>query len=150
MLTELMTGFIGGGISPLSRITIATAEDLGYTVNYAPAESFTRNDLNSTCICNRRSMTEVKEDSASSNPDIRQLGLHDPSTKRRKLSDKAYATAVAFGQGILATRKTQKPAAAVSGFKDINDAALYVGDTAVVVFVEDNGSVFDVVVRASV
>jgi Leishmanolysin len=147
--TEVMTGSIGAGISPLSRITIATAEDLGYKVSYTPAESFTRNDLGPGCTCNRRSDTEIEKNSASPHPNVRQLGLRDPSTKRRKLSDEAYATAVTFGQGILAARKAKQPDAAVSGPVGSNDAVIYVGATAVVVYVEDNGSLFDVVVRAA-
>lgn len=31
---ELMTGYIGDGVNPLSRMTIASLEDLGYTVSY--------------------------------------------------------------------------------------------------------------------
>jgi Leishmanolysin len=148
MQTEVMTGSIGAGISPLSRITIATAEDLGYTVSYDPAESFTRNDLGSGCTCNRRSVTELEENPISSHPNVRQLGLSDPSTKRRKLSDAAYATAVSFGQEILAERKAQQPDVPILGPVDSNDAVIYIGDSAVVVYVVDNDSVFDVVVRA--
>ena len=40
--TELMTGFSeGSGNMPLSRLTIAAMQDLGYTVNYAAADSYT-------------------------------------------------------------------------------------------------------------
>ena len=37
---ELMTGFIGPGSSPLSRITIASLADLGYAVDLAAADAF--------------------------------------------------------------------------------------------------------------
>ena len=37
---ELMTGFLGDGAAPMSRITIAALEDLGYSVNYAAADSY--------------------------------------------------------------------------------------------------------------
>lgn len=37
---ELMTGFIGTNHNPLSRMTIASLEDLGYTVNYDAAEEY--------------------------------------------------------------------------------------------------------------
>jgi len=38
---ELMTGFYNGGaVNPLSRMTIGSLEDLGYTVNYAAAEPY--------------------------------------------------------------------------------------------------------------
>ncbi len=37
---ELMTGFLDGGVNPLSRMTIASLEDLGYSVNYDAADPF--------------------------------------------------------------------------------------------------------------
>ncbi|MCG8407250.1 MAG: hypothetical protein MI923_18790 [Phycisphaerales bacterium] len=37
---ELMTGFLNTGINPLSRMTIGSLEDLGYTVNYDAADPY--------------------------------------------------------------------------------------------------------------
>ncbi|MEM7453019.1 MAG: leishmanolysin-related zinc metalloendopeptidase [Planctomycetota bacterium] len=37
---ELMTGFINTGTNPLSRLTIASLEDLGYDVNYHAADPY--------------------------------------------------------------------------------------------------------------
>lgn len=37
---ELMTGYAEGGGEPLSRVTIGALEDLGYTVDYAAADSW--------------------------------------------------------------------------------------------------------------
>ena len=37
---ELMTGYINAGVNPLSVVTIAAQEDLGYTVNYAAADAY--------------------------------------------------------------------------------------------------------------
>ncbi len=37
---ELMTSFLNDGANPLSKLSIASVEDLGYTVSYAPAEVF--------------------------------------------------------------------------------------------------------------
>jgi Leishmanolysin len=37
---ELMTGFLDDGANPLSRLSIASLEDLGYSVNYAPADAY--------------------------------------------------------------------------------------------------------------
>jgi hypothetical protein len=39
-LNELMTGFIGGGSNPLSRLTVAALQDMGYTVNFDAAEPY--------------------------------------------------------------------------------------------------------------
>jgi hypothetical protein len=38
---ELMTSFLNDGTNPLSRLTIASMEDLGYAVSYESAEAFT-------------------------------------------------------------------------------------------------------------
>jgi hypothetical protein len=41
--TELMTGFVGDATSlPLSRITVGAMADLGYQVNYAKADAYTK------------------------------------------------------------------------------------------------------------
>lgn len=39
--SELMTGFISGATHPLSKMTIASMQDLGYTVNTASADQVT-------------------------------------------------------------------------------------------------------------
>ena len=38
--TELLTGFLGGGSNPLSRITVGAMADLGYQVNYNAADAY--------------------------------------------------------------------------------------------------------------
>jgi hypothetical protein len=38
---ELMTGFVDAGVNPLSRVTVASMGDLGYTVNLADADPYT-------------------------------------------------------------------------------------------------------------
>ncbi|WP_425614765.1 pre-peptidase C-terminal domain-containing protein [Anatilimnocola sp. NA78] len=47
--TEIMTGYINSGANPLSRITIGSLADLGYSVNYAGADAYTR-PSNSTLL----------------------------------------------------------------------------------------------------
>jgi len=39
---ELMTGFVNSGSNPLSIVSVAAQEDLGYTVNYAAADPYSR------------------------------------------------------------------------------------------------------------
>lgn len=39
---ELMTGFLDSGRNPLSRITVGSLADLGYTVNFAKADPYTK------------------------------------------------------------------------------------------------------------
>jgi hypothetical protein len=40
LVNELMTGYINNGSNPLSVVSIAAQEDLGYTVNYAGADAY--------------------------------------------------------------------------------------------------------------
>jgi hypothetical protein len=125
-----MTGYINSGLNPLSRISIASLEDLGYTVDYSSAESYTRNDVLSSCKCGRR------------------LLMDNHPTKRRSLSTEAYAMAVEYGRSILRTRKP--PASSLTfgdAFKALSDDVVYVGDKAVMVYIEDGGVLFDVLVR---
>ena len=37
---ELMTGYISGAPDPLSILTVATLQDVGYTVNYSAADFY--------------------------------------------------------------------------------------------------------------
>ncbi len=37
---ELMTGFLDGGINPVSRVTVAALQDMGYDVNFDAADEF--------------------------------------------------------------------------------------------------------------
>ena len=80
-----MTGFVGpGNNNPLSRITIAGLDDMGYAVNYNEAEPYGSGDLG-TCNCNRRD---------------RSLSSNRGTTKRRLNSD-LYDQAVNVGRKVL-------------------------------------------------
>ncbi|WP_269617152.1 pre-peptidase C-terminal domain-containing protein [Prochlorococcus marinus] len=46
--TELMTGYSDSGSNPLSRLSIAALEDLGYEVNYSAADPFTISAFSTT------------------------------------------------------------------------------------------------------
>ena len=137
MGSELMTGYLDEFRNPLSRITVATLEDLGYTVDYSTADNFTRSDLNPNCVCRRRTMMDTMHD------DTHQLGLRVPGVQRRRLSDEAFNTAMAFGKSILASRKF----VSLLGDKSVSPEVTYVASQVVNVLVADNGRIFDVVVR---
>lgn len=52
---ELMTSVASSsGSSPLSALTVALLEDLGYIVDYDQADPFSSSDMDSSCVCNRR------------------------------------------------------------------------------------------------
>jgi hypothetical protein len=42
LVNELMTGYLNNGANPLSKITIGSLADLGYTVNYAAADPYSK------------------------------------------------------------------------------------------------------------
>lgn len=52
---ELMTGVIRGVPNPLSTLTIAALDDLGYTVDYSVADTYPQvGSMGASCLCNRR------------------------------------------------------------------------------------------------
>ena len=142
MKSELMTGFLRGGLSPLSRITIATLGDLGYTVDYSTAETYGTNDVTASCRCGLRSLSESNKPSTTAH----QLGTSHKSTQRRSLSDEALKMALRYGQTILQSRRLGKTFTFRDSFNQLSDDVLYIGDKVVVVFVEEGGAFFDVTV----
>jgi Leishmanolysin len=142
MKSELMTGFLNGGLNPLSRITIATLADLGYTVDYSTAESYGRNDVNSTCTCGGRRLLSESTKLNTAN----QLGTSHISTRRRSLSEEGYQGAVNYGQAILLQRRLAKKVSILANSIVRPDDIVYVGDKVLVVFVEEDGAFFDVTV----
>lgn len=139
---ELMTGFAGRGNNPLSRITIAGLEDIGYTVDYRNAESFTRNDLNPNCVCRRRQRTLID----MIHGETHQLGLRLPDAHRRELSGEMLQVAMTYGKALLEKRK-KAFASIFDNLKDKNNSAPFVPADVVSVLVVEDGKFFDVVVR---
>ena len=142
MRSELMTGYLNRGLNPLSRITIATLQDMGYAVDYSTAESYGRNDVASPCRCGQRALMDSYSTGA-----IHQLGTSHKSTRRRSLSQKGYHDAVDYGHAILLKRQApRKPISFRDSFDQIRDEISYIGDKVVVVFMEEEGAFFDVTV----
>ena len=147
MINELMTGFAGAGTNPLSRITIASLEDIGYDVDYSNADSFTEDDLNPNCVCRRRrTLVDMI------NGETHQLGLRIPGTQRRKLSDELLNEAISYGREKLAER--QKSPTSFQSLFDIikgptsKTAVQFAANDVVAVLVVEDGVYHDVVVRS--
>jgi hypothetical protein len=136
MKDELMTPNLTGN-TPLSRITVGSLEDAGYTVDYTKADPFGRGDLgNATdCICNRQSLLDVHRN------ETHPLGLGHPNTVRRVQSNAALQFANDFGQKIL-----QDKALPPNAPRD-DSQTKFVGDLAVSVVVWTGEEVTSVVVR---
>ena len=94
---ELMTGFLSGSSQPLSPITLASLEDLGYSVDYSTADKFSADDINRNCLCRRR------------NRNIRALSTSygDKPNTRRRLSEAGEQAAISFGQAIMSERNAE-------------------------------------------
>lgn len=138
---ELMTGFLGDDTAILSKITIAGIDDLGYTVDYSSASSYTSSNLASSCKCSRRNLRGEDEGKVA---DIINLGGH-----KRKLSEAGRAKALAYGNEMLSRYDDDKIGWAPFGFNRFtatSDDAIYIGDKVINVFYEENGYIFDVLV----
>ena len=119
LLDELMTGSRTGAL-PFSRLTIATVEDIGYSVNYDAADAFDGSD---TTCCNGPA----------------------PSTQSKPtLSDAGRDDAVAYGQKILRENQLSDEVALL--LEEDDTGLMYVGDKMVVVLYIEGGIIFEVFV----
>ena len=133
MTNELMTGYVEKGVSPLSRITIGSLQDLGYAVDYSAADSYGRGNLN--CTCNHRSLYDMLHG------ETRQLSLGIPNTVRRVLSDDMHEAAMVYGRSVLKERSLSP-----NLFRRYGDFT-YVGDKVVSVLMKEDDVFFSVVVK---
>jgi hypothetical protein len=104
--------------SPLSRITVGSLEDLGYTVNYGGADYFSSSQVSSSCRCNRR-LGEKWEEA--------------PERRMTALQQAAKDNASAFGKQILSEIM---PAYSLGSY-EVGSELAYVGDAYVVVIYRD-------------
>jgi Leishmanolysin len=148
MGNELMTGFLGPSTSPLSRITVATLQDLGYQVDYSKADAFGRSDLNPTCTCpsrrlrkKERSLLDMKHGEVFSLAGVAS-GRSASSRTRRRLSDTAEAMAIEAGLAYLETNAQHV------NVTQVNDLGItYVANKVVSVLVLEHGEIYGVAVR---
>ena len=120
---ELMTPNLDGDSLPISKITAAALEDLGYLVNYNGADmDYTTSSISSSCRCNNRRLGE--------------LGSTFSSVRRRKLTvsqaqTDSLAYAIQYGKEKLRARQKT-----TEGMR-IDESASFVGGRAIlIVYVE--------------
>jgi len=124
--SELMTGFAESTPPmPLSRLTIASLEDIGYTVDYLAADAYDGSNTNSTSGCCHSPFSPV-ESALMVNP-------------KPPLSSTGTANAVAYGLDILMQSTLPTSIVGVDGLE-------YVGDRVIIVLYEENGYIYDVLV----
>jgi Leishmanolysin len=158
MGNELMTGFLGPSTSPLSRITVATLQDLGYQVDYSKADAFGRSDLNPTCTCPARRLrkeerhaidkfhTKTKHAIDKTHGKVFPLvsivsGRRAIGGSPRRLSETAEAMAIEAGLEYLQTNAQH------ANDTQVDDLGItYVADKIVSVLVLENGEIYGVTV----
>ena len=126
-----MTGYLSN-TNVISKLTIATLADIGYSVDYTQAEPYDGDSMNNNVSgCCKPSGTRKQ---------LRQL---QSINSRKPLSPGGKAEANAYGRKILKERDLPP------GLERETDGALYVGDMFVSVLVEENGEVYEVNVEAA-
>ena len=113
---------------PLTRVTIAGLEDLGYKVNYGSAESYQAESLAAGCRCNRR----LGDTSNSTHQ----------STKYRELSEEGKQIAVDYGKSLMAENRAQM--GLIPGDGDVPDLG---GEMIYVIYEETDGGIHSIMVR---
>ena len=135
--SELMTGFIAGR-TQLSRITVGSLEDLGYSVDYSAADYLGPDDINPQCFCNdRRSLFEREHG------EVTWLN-HPRGGSPRRLSDSTKRMAMEKGAQILEAQHQQF---LQMGDEIAADAVGYAADKVVSVIVQEGDDIFGVIVH---
>jgi hypothetical protein len=89
---EIMTSVLDDGANPLSRVTIGSLEDLGYTVDYSAADSYTT--FNQTCKCNRDPAST--DETSTTTTTTRQVENKTRRQIKRSLADADHPDAAAI------------------------------------------------------
>ena len=123
-----MTGYINGNQlgNPISKLTIASLQDIGYGVDYGAADEYDGTD---TTCCFGGSVL-VQEDGTDSLP---------------SLSEEGRAAAIAYGKQVLSEN-----ALSVSDGGDIgtSEDLEFAADKVVSILFEEGGQIFEVVVES--
>lgn len=112
---------------PVSKLSAASMEDLGYTINYSsPTIDNSYTGGNTTCCSGSRRNLNDKH-----------VGVPPP------LSSESLAKAIAHGMSELESRKLPDEAK-----REMNDGVKYVGDKNIIIYYIENGFIYEVEVSA--
>lgn len=128
------------GSLPISRLTVAGLEDLGYQVNYGAAEPFSI-----SCGCRRRGLRSNTTDPSFMELEDNYSSLDEAfgsSSGRRRLSEEGEQTATEFGRNIL--QENREAMSLLPGSSDYPD----LGGELIFVLYEEDGVVHNVLVTA--
>jgi hypothetical protein len=135
---ELMTGFLNSGSSnPLSKLSIATLDDLGYQVDYSQADEY----FPPTNCCQEGSARKMRTRRRRLGGE--RGGWKHKHGKHTTLSELGLSEAQQYGQAELRRNGLHKPA------KRVNGDITFVGDLFLTVLYEEEESVFEVTVISS-
>ena len=115
LVNELMTTTLNEGSNPMSRITVGGLEDLGYVVDYSNAGTYTRDNIDPSCLCNvRKERQLLRQQNPNEKPrfsgkhgDVVSLDELIPgrskteNRERRQLSESLRQYALRYGLEIL-------------------------------------------------
>jgi hypothetical protein len=116
---------------PLSRMSIASLQDAGYTVDYSQADAYGRADLNPNCTCGSGRVLSTTTVAKGAPPP-------------RRLSSEGHRAAISSGKMLLAKEQAQRD---LAGRSEQDASVQYVGDQMVTILYMENGHIYDVVVR---
>ena len=135
---------------PVSSVTIAGLEDLGYEVNYDEAEPFDAAHMNATCLCNsnhtsnpslrRRSLVRTNQQEVELGDGVPTPSSSSSSSYRRELSEEGRAAAMSYGKDVLAARRD------TMSITPLPDTIGNIGEDLVFVMFEENETVHSVLV----
>ncbi|CAB9506875.1 zinc metalloendopeptidase [Seminavis robusta] len=138
---ELMTPMLvdaADGSTPfqLSRITIASLQDMGYQVDYGAADPYTSANMGSSCTCNSRRFR--RDDHFSPIP---------------AMSDELQRKAVAYGRQVLTKKRQQRQRRLKNHFRHKpqhdSDGSKYVGDQFIFLMVREGNVRYSMIVTNS-
>jgi hypothetical protein len=135
-----MTGFLSGTLE-LSRMTVATLDDIGYSVEYGQADPFLVSQVRSSCICSERRLEEPGDTHVFNG------SKHVAESKNvESVSDSGLEAAMAYGKEMLEDMATsRKPDLDERARQDDID---FVGDQVVfVLYRDDSGNVRNIAVE---
>jgi hypothetical protein len=133
-----MTGFLSGSLE-LSRMTVATLDDMGYSVDYSQADLFPVTNVNPACLCARRRLEEPGDHTVLDETEQR------PGSRNTELAnDSGLEAAIAYGREKLedmALRKIDPDEMSRQGIQFMGDQVVFV------VYMDDSGNVRNIAVE---
>ena len=148
-----MTGYLSSTIPIISKITIATVEDLGYTVDYTQADSYDGSNVNnavSGCCAPSSSRKQLRQ-LASPNPKKppNQKNKKPPNPRRPPNNPKKPLSNAGLEKAFTYGRKKLKEKMLPPGIpRDLPGGASYVGDMIISVLIMEDDEVYEVSVGA--